>query len=137
MLYIPIPIIGVKGIRYTGNKIKKWRDKLGLKQAGLYLAQLVRMQEEIGTGGGGFRYIYAAFLQEAYAYHPIEKLLEISKMFTDSGDLWRTAAVQASGIYKGRIGSQEDFNVMGDYLLTIAEMEWQAFVALSKINWPS
>jgi len=23
------------------------------------------MQEEIGTGGAGFRYIYAAFLQEA------------------------------------------------------------------------
>ncbi len=38
-------------------------------------------------------------------------------IFTEAGDLWRTAAVQAAGIYKGRIGSQEDFNVMGDYLL--------------------
>src|SRR5471030_2287871 len=103
------PIAGISGIKFTGNRIKKWRDKLGPKQAGLYLAQLVRMQEEIGTGGGGFRYIYAAFLQEAYAYHPIDALLDISKMFTNSGDLWRTAAVQASGIYKGRIGSQEDF----------------------------
>ena len=135
MIQIPIPIAGVKGIRYTGKKIKKWRDKLGLKEAGLYLAQLVRMQEEIGTGGGGFRYIYAAFLQEAYAYHPIDELLEISKIFSNSGDLWRTAAVQASGIYKGRLDSQEDFNVMGDYLLGIAEIELQAFVALSKINW--
>ncbi len=136
MLQIPMPVVGVKGIRYTGNKIKKWRHKLGLKQAGLYLAQLVRMQEEIGTGGGGFRYIYAAFLQEAHAYHPIDELLEISKMITNSGDLWRTAAVQAAGIYKGRrIGSQEDFNVMGDYLLEIAEMERQAFIALSKIKW--
>jgi hypothetical protein len=137
MLQIPVPVVGVKGIRYTGNKIKKWRDKLGLKKAGLYLAQLVRMQEEIGTGGGGFRYIYGAFLQEAYTYHPIDELLEISTMFTNSGDLWRTAAVQASGIYKGRIGSQGDFNLMGDYLLEIAEMEQQAFVALSKINWQS
>ncbi|HEY5368617.1 MAG TPA: BtrH N-terminal domain-containing protein [Hanamia sp.] len=135
MLQIPVPIVGVKGIRYTGNRIKKWRDSLGLKQAGLYLAQLVRMQEEIGTGGGGFRYIYGAFLQEAHAYHPIDTLLEISKMFTLSGDLWRTAAVQASGIYKGRIGSQEDFNVMGDYLLEIAEIERKAFLALSKIKW--
>ncbi|HUZ58777.1 MAG TPA: BtrH N-terminal domain-containing protein [Hanamia sp.] len=137
MLQVPVPVVGVKGIRYTGNKIKKWRDKLGLKQAGLYLAQLVRMQEEIGTGGGGFRYIYGAFLQEAHAYHPIDALLEISKMFTLSGDLWRTAAVQASGIYKGRIGSQEDFNVMGDYLLEIAEIERKAFLALSKIKWRS
>lgn len=137
MLHIPIPIVGVKGIRFIGKKIKKWRDKLGLKEAGLYLAQLVRMQEEIGTGGGGFRYIYGAFLQEAYAYHPIDELMEISKMFTNSGDLWRTAAVQASGIYKGRIGKQEDFNIMGDYLLEIAEIERLAFVSLSKINWHS
>jgi hypothetical protein len=135
MLHIPVPIVGVNGIKYTGNKIKKWRNKLGLKQARLYLAQLVRMQEEIGTGGGGFRYIYGAFLQEAYVYHPIDSLLEISKMFTDSGDLWRTAAVQAAGIYKGRIGSQKDFNLMGDYLLEIAEIERQAFLSLSKIKW--
>jgi hypothetical protein len=135
MLHIPGPIAGVRGIRYTGNKIKKWRDKLGLKKAGLYLAQLVRMQEEIGTGGGGFRYIYAAFLQEAYGFHPNEQLLEISKIFTRSGDCWRTAAVQAAGIYKGRIGSQEDFNLMGDYLLEISELEKQAFQALSKIKW--
>ena len=137
MLHIPLPVVGLKGIIFTGKKIKKWRDKLGIKKAGLYLAQLVRMQEEIGTGGGGFRFIYAAFLQEAYDYYPIEKLLEISKIFTNSGDLWRDAAVQASGIYKGRVGSQEDFNVMGDYLLEIAELERQAFVALSKINWQS
>ena len=135
MIGIPVPIAGVNGIRFLGKRIKKWRDQLGLHKAGLYLAQLVRMQEEIGTGGGGFRYIYGAFLQEAFAYHPKEELLAISKIFTQAGDLWRTSAVQAAGIYKGRIGSQEDFNVMGDYLLELAEIEKNAFTALSKINW--
>lgn len=135
MLYIPGNIAGVKGIRYIGKKIKKWRDKLGPHDAGLYLAQLVRMQEEIGTGGGGFRYIYGAFLQQAYEFNQIDELLEISKSFTKAGDLWRTAAVQAAGIYKGRIGSQQDYNAMGDYLLEVAEIEKQAFVALSKIKW--
>jgi len=129
------PIAGVNGINYTGNKIKQWRDKLGVKEAGSYLAQLVRMQEEIGTGGGGFRYIYGAFLQEAYAYVPIDELLEISKQFTASGDLWREGAIQAAGIYKGRLGSQEDFNKMGDYLLEIAEIERKAFKALKNIKW--
>jgi len=61
MLNIPGSFAGISGIKNTGKKIKKWRDKLGLEKAGLYLAQMVRMQEEIGTGGGGFRYIYAAF----------------------------------------------------------------------------
>jgi hypothetical protein len=135
MIGIPGPIAGVNGIASTGKRIKKWRDKLGLHKAGLYLAQLVRMQEEIGTGGGGFRYIYGAFLQEAHAYHPKEELLQIANTFTQAGDLWRTAAVQAAGIYKGRIGSQHDFNVMGDYLLELAEIEKQAFKALSKIKW--
>jgi hypothetical protein len=136
MIGIPGPIAGVNGIGFTGRRIKKWRDKLGLQKAGLYLAQLVRMQEEIGTGGGGFRYIYGAFLQEAFAYHNKEELLSASQTITEAGDLWRTAAVQAAGIYKGRIGSQEDFNVMGDYLLEVAEIERKAFQALSKIKWP-
>lgn len=135
MLHIPGGIGGVAGIATIGKKIKKWRDKLGPKTAGLYLAQLVRMQEEIGTGGGGFRYIYGAFLQQAYHFHPDEKLVEISQSFTKAGDLWRNSAVQAAGIYKGRIGSQADYDVMGDMLIEIAGIEKQAFQELKKIHW--
>lgn len=135
MLYIPGSFAGISGIKYTGQRIKKWRDKLGLKKSGLYLAQLVRMQEEIGTGGGGFRFMYGAFLQQAYAYHPYDELKDIADIFTQSGDLWRSAAVQAAAIYKGRLGSQEDFNTMGDYLISIAEKEKEAFRALAKIKW--
>jgi hypothetical protein len=137
MLRVPGNIIGIRGIRYTAKKIRGWRDRLGLEKAGSYLAQLVRMQEEIGTGGGGFRFIYGAFLQEAYAYQPVDDLLEISDRFTKSGDIWRSAAVQAAGIYKGRIGSQADFNLMSDYLNESADIEKAAFVALSKIKWPA
>jgi len=135
MLRIPGSFAGIRGIRNAGGKIKKWRDKLGIQKAGSYLAQLVRMQEEIGTGGGGFRYIYAAFLQEAHAYVKNDELLEISKIFTQAGDLWRTAAVQAAGIYKGRLGSQADFDQMGDYLIEIAALEKNAFLALKNIKW--
>lgn len=135
MLYIPGSFAGVAGIKRTGNKIKGWRDKLGLERAGSYLAQMVRMQEEIGTGGGGFRYIYAAFLQEADAYLPGNQLQQISVTFTKAGDMWREAAVHAAGIYKGRLGSQDDFNKMGDYLLEIAEVEKNAFKTLKNIKW--
>ncbi|MCA9750152.1 MAG: BtrH N-terminal domain-containing protein, partial [Romboutsia sp.] len=57
------PIIGVSGIRLVGRQITKWPKKYGNKIADHYLCQIVRMQEEIGTGGGGFRFIYAAFIQ--------------------------------------------------------------------------
>ncbi len=135
MLYIPGSFAGVSGIKNTGKKIKKWRDKLGLQKAGSYLAQMVRMQEEIGTGGGGFRYIYAAFLQEAHGYWQNDELLHISEQFTKAGDMWRTAAVQAAGIYKGRLSSQEDFNTLGDLLQDISVLEKEAFIALKKIKW--
>ncbi len=137
MLHAHGNIAGISGIRYTAKRIRRWRDKLGLQKAGSYLAQLVRMQEEIGTGGGGFRFIYAAFLQQAYEYHGLDELAEISKEFTKSGDIWRSAAVQAAGIYKGRLGSQSDFNTMSDFLYQSAEIEKQAFIALSKIKWPA
>jgi hypothetical protein len=135
MLKIPGNIAGVNGINYTAEKIKKWRDNLGMDTSKLYLAQLVRMQEEIGTGGGGFRYIYGAFLQEAHHYLPKDELLELSQQFTKSGDLWRDAAVQAAGIYKGRLSTQGDFNTVSNYLNEIAEIERRAFTALSKIKW--
>jgi len=58
----------------------------------------------------------------------------LSDEFTKAGDLWRNAAVQASGIYKGRLGTQQDFNIMGDQLIEIAEIERQAFLKLSTVN---
>jgi hypothetical protein len=38
-------------------------------------------------------------------------------------------------VFKGRIGSQEDFNIMGDRLLEIAAVEKSAFEALKTIKW--
>jgi hypothetical protein len=135
MTETPVPILGVAGIRYTAGRIKTWRESLGVRKGGLYLAQLVRMGEEIGTGGAGFRFVYAAFLQQAHAFVQKDELLEISKQFTAIGDLWRASSVQASGIYKGRMTEQSDFNNMGDMLLQIADKEKSAFKALQKINW--
>lgn len=127
MLLIPGSFAGAKGIAYTGRQIKKWKNKLGDDKARAYLAQLVRMQEEIGTGGGGFRFIYGAFLQQAHAYLPIDELLDVSQQITVTGDKWRDAAIQAAGIYKGRLGSQADYDDMGNRLIEIAELEKKAF----------
>ncbi len=135
MLEIPLWFAGVKGIRHTGRKIKTWRSKLGEKKAGSYLAQLVRMQEEIGTGGGGFRFIYGAFLQQAQQYVPKDELQKASEMITKSGDTWRDVAVRCAGIYKGRLGSQKDFDEIGDQLFEIAEIEKEVFTLLKSIKW--
>lgn len=134
MLRIPGNFAGVAGIRHTSKHIRKWREKLGQRQAGLYLGQIVRMQEEIGTGGGGFRFLYGAFLEEAAAHLQDDRLSNIGENFTKSGDLWRTSAIKMAGVYKGRLTEQKDFDDIADILLDIREVEKEAFESLSKLK---
>ncbi|MGE0190362.1 MAG: BtrH N-terminal domain-containing protein, partial [Steroidobacteraceae bacterium] len=89
------PMIGIKGIRYLGRKIvaldkRKDRDHY----LPLYLTHIVRMQEEIGSGGAGFRFLYASFLQEAAHLMADERLAQASKQLTDAGDEWRRFALR-------------------------------------------
>jgi hypothetical protein len=128
----PAPIIGVRGIRLVARKIKKWPHKVGTKKTNHYLAQIVRMQEEIGTGGGGFRFIYAAFLQEAAVILENNTLKELAAEMTIIGDLWRDFAVNASRIYKNRSIQEDVYNTIADELLTIADKEEVFFKKLKK-----
>lgn len=128
----PIPIVGVKGIKMVSRQIRKWPIKHGNKKANHYLAQMVRMQEEIGTGGGGFRFIYAAFLQEASVILKNEMLRNLSLEMTEIGDLWRDFAVQASRVYKNRSAQTDVYNMLADQLLAIAEREGVFFKKLRK-----
>ena len=128
----PIPIVGVKGIKFVSRQIRKWPIKHGNKKANHYLAQLVRMQEEIGTGGGGFRFIYAAFLQEASVRLKNEELRKLAMEMTEIGDLWRDFAVQASRVYKNRSAQNDVYNRLADHLLDIANREEVFFKKLKK-----
>lgn len=129
----PVPIVGVKGIRLTAKLIRKWPVKKGVKVANHYLGQIVRMQEEIGTGGGGFRYIYAAFLQEASEVLNNKELAAASKEMTKIGDLWRDFALNASRVYKNRSAQTDVYNAIATELEVIADKEEVFFKKLRKI----
>ena len=128
----PFSFVGVKGIHKIAGLIRRWPKKKGTKVANHYLGQIVRMQEEIGTGGGGFRYIYAAFLQEAGAILKNEKLSELSKEMTEIGDLWRDFALEASRIYKNRSSKKDGYNTVADQLDVIGNREEAFFKKLKK-----
>ncbi|KGO83718.1 butirosin biosynthesis protein H-like [Flavobacterium cauense R2A-7] len=128
----PVPIVGVSAMRFLSRSIRKWPAKKGVKVANHYLAQLVRMQEEIGTGGGGFRFIYAAFLQEASVILKNEKLKELSLEMTTIGDLWRDFAVNAARVYKNRSNQTDVYNSLADELLKLADLEEAFFKKLKK-----
>ena len=134
MLTIPIPLFGVKGIRYLANRIKKWPDKLGKKKASQYLGQVIRMLEEIGTGGAGFRFIYAAFLQESAVILNQDWLNDISEQMTEAGDKWREFAIISGRIIKNRAGEKESYENAANILLELADLEEKIFTRLKKIK---
>lgn len=117
-----IPFFGVKGIYYLAKQIREL-DKKPSKYARLYLGHIVRMQEEIGTGGAGFRFMFASFLDEASKLLDDQQLFELAQFTTDIGDQWRTFAIQAVLFCKDR--KSISLNDISDVLIKCAEMEKQ------------
>ena len=88
------------------------------------------MQEEIGTGGGGFRFIYAAFLQEAAELLDRPRLHELSLELTGIGDRWREFAQLGARRCKGRGEEETSYPSLAGILRDCADREEQLFKAL-------
>jgi len=128
----PVPIVGVRGMRMVAKAIVKWHRKLGVAKANYNLVNLIRMQEEIGTGGGGFRFIYAAFLQEAATYLKNDRLKELAVEMAGIGDKWRDFALEASRVVKKRSNTQNVYEHLSNQLLELADLEEAFFKKLKK-----
>ena len=134
MTKAPLFFIGIKGINYLARQIRnipnKYKDDLRYPR--LYLGHIVRMQEEIGTGGGGFRYIYASYLQESSQYTNESLLKESSSMMTEVGDDWRVFAQATALMCKNR--KEFDFNGLANMLETVANKEKAVYEHLKHIK---
>src|SRR5690554_256997 len=120
----PLPLIGLRGVRYLAGKVAKLKGSV--PQQRLYLGHIVRMQEEIGTGGAGFRFIYASFLQEAANKLGDEALAQASNNMTSAGDHWREFALLVAKECKR--GESINRRLLSDKLRYCAEQEsvlWQ------------
>ncbi len=87
----PVFFVGVRGMRTVAKKIERLPQEEAKYQK-LWLGHLVRMQEEIGTGGAGFRYLYAYFLEQAADLCARADWQAASQEMTAIGDEWRQLA---------------------------------------------
>jgi hypothetical protein len=125
MLRTPVPIAGLKGVRYLAKNIAKLKNK-DKKYIKLFLAHIVRMQEEIGTGGAGFRFMYASFLQESSEiFNGDEILAKSSKMMLEVGDEWRDFALMIAKSLKSK--QEIDLEAISQKLLIIADNEAKVY----------
>ena len=132
MLKTPVPIAGLKGIRLLSKSILKLEQK-DEEYARLFLGHIVRMQEEIGTGGAGFRFIYASFLQEASELFDNDQTLqEASQMMLETGDNWRNFALLIAKSIRSK--KEIDYRHIADKLLGVVDMESKVYLKMLEFN---
>lgn len=131
MLKTPVPIVGIKGIRYLAKHIRKLGNK-DRRYAKLFLGHIIRMQEEIGTGGAGFRYVYASYLDEASVLLNNDKLFQASKMMTEVGDQWREFALMVAKAIRLKKSEAIDYDALADKLEAVAKGEAEVYQKLLK-----
>ncbi|MBS1589983.1 MAG: BtrH N-terminal domain-containing protein [Bacteroidetes bacterium] len=135
MLSPPLPWFGNRAIGFLAEKIKSYPSKLPPRKASLYLGNIIRMQEEIGTGGAGFRYLYAAFLQEAGEKLHRDDLIVMSHELTAIGDDWRNFAYHAARQMKARQSDLVSFDELSALLKQCGIKEKDFFQRLQKVKW--
>jgi hypothetical protein len=123
MLKAPGGLVGVSGMGRLARAVEGWPARLGEERARLYLGQVIRMQEEIGTGGAGFRFIYAAFLQKAADLLGDPRLMDLAAEMTAIGDRWRAFAVAAARNCKGRAREGDSYAAMAAIVRECAARE--------------
>jgi len=123
----PFWMVGVRGIRFLSRKVRSWPKKLGVKMASRYLGQLILMQEEIGTGGCGYRFIFAAYMSEAAKILDDPKFIEFAKQVNDIASKWREFSYQGARNCKERSGPEITYDALADILLEVADKEAQLY----------
>lgn len=131
MLHTPLPWVGVRGIRRLAATVGRL-DCPSTRESRRLVSSVIRMQEEIGTGGGGFRFMYAAFLQELGQRLGDDLLLEAEVRVTRAGDEWRLFALD--GVYYCRGKGNVTPENLQQRLLQCADYEEAAFRLLARFS---
>ncbi|MGA2824223.1 MAG: DUF4872 domain-containing protein, partial [Bacteroidales bacterium] len=119
---------------WLAKDLKKWPKKHGNETGSFYLGQIIRMSEDFGTGGAGFRYIYGAFLKEIGEKFNNPDLLSASKMMGNAANRWREFTYLGARNCKNRSKPEEDYGKLSEMLHEIADMEKEVYVKLDKIK---
>ena len=133
MLRIPLPFLGIRGIRLFARKLQEWpslaRDTEHLSHE---IMKINILLEDQGTGGAGFRFMYATFLQEAAAILEKKELSDLSARLMEIGDGWREVSLFSARIGKNRDLGADKLKQLGALILDRANVEEEFFSDLYK-----
>jgi hypothetical protein len=108
---------GIAGLEKWQKEIEHWGDLDDWQWAARFTYQVI---EKRGTGGGGFRFMYADFLKEAQSYEPQISSLGLAEQMREVGLAWQDLA------YSLKTASEEnkpDFSEAAKKLQVVARKE--------------
>ena len=134
MIRLPVPFIGVKGIRKFARKIITWPELArDIDHLSHEIMKINVLLEDQGTGGAGFRFLYATFLQKAAQQLKIDDLDSMSKKMMTIGDDWRNISYFAAKIGKNRDLGEERLKELSQMIHGMADQEQVFFTELYRL----
>jgi len=126
--------MGIRGINFFARKIMDWPKLAGnIEQLSHHVMMISIILEEVGTGGAGFRWIYATFLQNAAKILDNQDLAEQAKAMMENGDRWQEISFFAAKIGKRRDLGQERLAELANLIRERAKTEKEIFTRLAAI----
>lgn len=134
MLRLPLPFLGVAGIRRLANKLLEWPKRAPTAERLAHEMMMIHvMLEDRGTGGAGFRYLYATFLQEASGVLGKPELAHLARAMMENGDQWRAISLFAARTGKKREVGAERLAELSAMVRARADVEEALFRELSRV----
>jgi len=134
MTKLPVPFVGIKGMRKFAKKVKDWpKIARDIDHLSHEIMRINILLEDQGTGGAGFRYLYATFLQQAAVMLNDNQFRDMSKQMMSIGDNWRNISYFAAKIGKNRDLGPERLNELSEMIFARADEEQKFFSELAKI----
>ena len=129
MLHIPFPYFGTKGMHYFANDVRKWEQKYDHRQICIRLLWYYRVIERAGTGGAGYRFLYADFLSEVATLFENPEMNEFASMMGKTAELWRQFSLDCRRYLRK---DEISLNEMAEKLDEISESEKEVFKRIKK-----
>jgi len=134
MIGIQPGFIGVRGIRLFSKKVQQWpKITRDIDHLSHEIMKINVFLEDQGTGGGGFRYLYATFLRQTSELFNDQDLSDMSKKMMEIGDGWRKISYFAAKIGKNRELGPAKLKELGDMILERADAEENFYKELKQI----
>jgi len=131
MLRLPIPLMGIRGIKKFGDKVTAWPELCrDIDHLSHEIMMIHVILEDRGTGGGGFRFLYASFLREAAELLDNKQLDKLAVEMMANGDEWRQISLFVARIGKARDLGLDRLNELKGMIHERARVEKDLFSRL-------